>query len=299
MKKRIVLFLLCAFFFACSRNSFNIEKDNVSGNQKIIVCRDESSMPILEVAYSGDKENALKLVPFIDSTLLRFYPYVNQKEINTLRVPFNSDYYSFFYTIGTYLFADWKNELLKYGVIEIEWADLIKDLKNNKNLQNGPLTNEFSQIFKIKEIDDVLMKYQLSDDDLRQVYAYTVNYLLKEITFVSIQEFYSREERYFNLSELENIFTRIVIIPESEEFTRYLIGKYGKNTVIKLAGFEFNNDNWQKTVGEKINDTEGDFSKEIENYSFKDIFKDQYFMRDLNKYLKLYNKTTKQTLFKK
>ncbi|MGA2141615.1 MAG: hypothetical protein ABSG94_04245 [Brevinematales bacterium] len=285
--------ILCAFvllsLYSCSgENKFKIENTG-KPDQKISVIRGNSVTPVLEAMYKGSPGDLRSYTVFIDKSLARFYKYLGASTVNggiTYRIPYESDNYRLFYSIGLHLLSYWKNDLLKYGVIEMEW----------EKMDSG---DSGSRYFRISDVDDVLKKYRMKPGESSMLNAYAVNFLLKEISFVSIQEFLSRPERYFNQGELDSVFTRMTVIPESEEFTLYILKKFGKPVLLSLAESRFSNDGWSKMTDEKINETEGAFSRNIENYNFNGIFTNSVFTNELYGALKLYNKNTKKTLFRK
>lgn len=285
-------FILCASvllsLYSCSgENRFKIE--NAGSVQKISVIRGNSITPVLEAMYEGGPGDLRSYTVFIGKSLSCFYKYTGAAPANggvTYRIPYESDNYRLFYSIGLHILSDWKNDLLKYGVIEMEW----------KKMNSG---DAGSSDFRINDVDDVLKKYRIKPGESSMLNTYVVNFLLKEISFVSIQEFLSRPDRYFNQGELDNVFTRMTVIPESEEFTRYILNKFGKPVLLNLAESRFSNDAWAKMTDEKINETEGAFSRSIENYNFNGIFTNSVFTNELYGTLKLYNKNTKKTLFRK
>ncbi len=205
----------------------------------------------------------------------------NKKRLTTSEeIEFN-DSYTLFFKLGNNFYGFMKNQIIKFGIIEMEWLNFKHNIKEN-------------QICRIKEIDNYLNKNNFSEKDKKDFYKYAINYLARENLFVSIQEFFDRPYRYFNLKELDTIFMRLVILPESKEFTEYLIKKFGRKKVIQFAKSEYSKENWEKFFGEKINDFEEEFFKHIENYKFS-----KNYDANFENLIATYNKNSKQTLFKK
>ncbi len=292
MRRELFLYILLILLCACSgENKIKIENISTSA-QKITVQRNESTVPVLEIRYEGSRDGLSLFTRFIDNSLLCFYKYLGSKEPEvTYHIPYDPDYYRLFYSIGLHLLSGWKNDLLKYGIIEMEWRTLMTG--------EEALKSESGRYFRISDIDNVIQKYELRPEDERMINTYVIYFLLKEISFVSIQEFLSRPDRYFNQGDLDSIFTRMTVIPESEEFARYVLKKFGRTGLLRVASVEFSNNAWLSLTDEKINETEGSFSRNVENFKFSGVFTNGAFTNELFGELKLYNKTAKKILFRK
>lgn len=260
------LIFLLFVLFSCSNNKIDvfltqegsyIETSQNKYNLKIL-CKNE------------DIEKVKKILKF----------YKNAKLSSSEEIEFK-DLYTLFFKLGNNFYGYMKNDVIRFGIIEAEWLNFQKELKQN-------------EIFRINEIDGYLIKNNFSEKDKKDLYKYAVNYLAKENLFVSIQEFFDRPYRYFNINELDTIFMRLVILPESKEFTEYLIKKFGRKKVIQFAKIEYTKENWQKFFGEKINDFEEEFFKYIENYKFSKKYNSEF-----ENLIAIYNKNSKKTLFKK
>ncbi|MCX7821661.1 MAG: hypothetical protein N2258_08330 [Brevinematales bacterium] len=258
-------FILLFFILSCSQHRVNIvlEVDNVYFYLK-------QDNYILKITSKSDDIEKIKKI-------LKSYDKYNLSKSEEIQF---KDAYTLFFQLGDNFYSFLKNDLIRFGLIEIEWLKLKKEL-NDKGY------------FRITEIDNFIMS-QIQEKNKKEIYKYAINYLAKENLFVSIQEFFDRPYRYFNLNELDTIFMRLVILPESKEFTEYLIKKFGKNKVIKFAQSEYSKEKWEKFFGEKINDFEEEFFKYIENYKFP-----KNFNKDFEALIALYNKNSKKTLFKK
>ncbi len=286
--------------YACSGEN-RIKIENLSGgNQKITIQRGGDTTPVMEIRYDGERTGLDFFTRFVDRSLICFYKYMGDKNRNvTYRIPYDSDYYRLFYSIGLHLLSGWKNELFKYGVIELEWRNLLSGFKNEPFFSDKEIKSQYGKYFRIQDIDDVMVKHIMKPDDAVMINPYAVNFLLKEISFISIQEFFSRQDRYYSPGDLDSVFTRMTVIPESSEFTRFVLNKFGRERLLNLASIEFSNETWLNLTDEKINETESSFSKSIENYNFTGVFKNTDFTNELYGILKIYNKNTKKTLFRK
>ncbi|MEJ5283970.1 MAG: hypothetical protein ACP5Q5_01950 [Brevinematia bacterium] len=259
------LIFLLFFVFSCSNNKINIFLEE--GNSSLELTQDNYRLKI--ISRNEDIEKVKKILKF----------YKNAKLTYSEEIEFK-DPYSLFFKLGNNFYGYMKNDVIRFGMIESEWLNFQKELKQN-------------EIFRINEIDSYI-KNNFSEKDKKDLYKFAVNYLAKENLFVSIQEFFDRPYRYFNINELYTIFMRLVIIPESKEFTEYLIKKFGKNKVIQFSKKEYTKENWQKSFGEKINDFEEEFFKYIENYKFSKNYNSEF-----ENLIAIYNKNSKKTLFKK
>jgi hypothetical protein len=278
----------------CSCSGINRIK--IENEKKILIFKGSGSIPVIEIDYQGDPGKIAYYSSFADKALTSFYPYVKNDFSRTFRISYSDDYYRLFYSIGVHMLSDWKNDLLKYGIIEIEWEKLLYKFKNQ--FRDIDPADEYGRFFRIGEIDD-LLRTRLPSKDFDQIYPFTVRFHIKEITFISIQEFYSRQARYYSPDYIENPFTRMIVIPESVEFTRYILNRFGKTRLLLLSSTEYTSDNWKNLTDEKISETELDFSRRMENYPFYGTFTDTMFTNELYSILKIYNKNTKQTLFRK
>jgi hypothetical protein len=288
VKFGIILYVFLLSLYACSGGNRIKVEDAGDGVRKITV---SSGDVILEAAFQGERQDLDFFAGFVDRSMRRLCPYTANNHTGlTYRIPYNGDYYLLFYSIGLHLLSDWRNELLKYGIIEMEWRNL---------LRGGYLKSYSRNHFRIPDIDGVMGKYELTPEDEGLVDAYTVNFLIKEISFISVQELLSRQARYYNPAEIDTVFTRMTVIPESSEFTVYVLKKFGMARLKNLASTEYGNETWFKMTDEKINETEGSFAKNIENYKFTGIFENSGFTNELYGVLKTYNKNTKKTLFRK
>jgi hypothetical protein len=299
VKSGLILMISIFFIYSCSGvNRVKIENENLSGDKKILIFRGAGSIPVVEIIYPANENKISQFSTFAAQSLLCFYPYIKNDIHHTYRIPYSDDYYRVFYSIGFHLLSDWKNDLFKYGIIEIEWEKLLTKLKMDLFYKNDDLTNEYRRFFRVGEIDDLLSSHS-AYKEYEQIYPYTIRFHLKEITFISIQEFYSRQARYYSPDYVESLFTRMTVIPESVEFTRYILKRFGKSRFLLLASTEYNSDNWEKITDEKISETEENFSRSMENYPFNGIFRDALFTNQFYNVLKIYNKNTKQILFRK
>ncbi len=287
------------FFVSCSK--FNIEEKintNMSSNgtfREITINEIKTKKILIDIMYSGEQAGFKDFPQLLNNFVQRFSIYNEIKSSNTgiLKIEFNGNIYRLFYQLGLFFLSDMKNDLIKYGIIQMEWNDLL--LKNNNQFL-GP---EKYNLIRISDFSDLMNKYGLNNNDLLEVYPYTVKYLLNQILFISPQEILSRPARYLTENELENIFCQVVILPEVTEFTAYIKNKFGINRLLMLSESEFTIKNWKSISGEEMSDTEGGFAKNIENKNFQGIFLDKGFTGSLDRNLELYNKITKPTLFKK
>jgi hypothetical protein len=295
--KFICLFLFSLLFLSCSNNTLEI-KQNGAG-YKILVYSGLKK-PIYEIDCNTSYEETKKVSGFTEKTLKLFEKIYRNRpasrkpgqpagETDAIIIDFNNDYRRLFFSLGIYSLYDFKNDLIKFGLIQREWKGLI----------SGSINNEKYGIIPIRDFQDLFTDYKLNGTDLSQLYPYMVNYLLKEILFVSIQEVLERPGRYLTENELGTVFCEVVVLPETVEFTDYLVKKFGYDRVFKIAKVEYSKQSWKSILGEEINETEEYFSKEIKSRKYNGLYENKEFTDKLDAFLKLYNKITKPTLFRK
>ncbi len=249
----------------------------------IVSCSKEN----IEVFKSADqilvKHNDKKLIIFVKGDfdiekikkILSFYTPLKSNEMHEI-----DSYYSLFFRVGNNYYSDIKNDVIRFGLIEIDWLNFKSKI------------GEKREFFRVKEIDKYIENF--SEKDKRDAFKFAVKYLAEKDLFVSIQEFFDRPFRYFSIFEIETLFTRMVVMPEAKEFTEYIINRFGRNKVIKFGKKEYSKERWKKYFGENINDVEEEFFKYIKDYKFSSSFD-----KDLLTLIKIYNKNSKKTLFKK
>jgi len=301
MKNRLLFFIFLFFLFSCAqKNRIELKTDEASGVNLLQFLI--SNKPFLLLKYENKDDSAL-LKEFIDLTISSFRKYIDFEEawikqgLGTIQLEYKGDLYSLYFEIGTFVLSQFQNDLFKYGIIEIEWNEVLKKLLKKQGQRYPQLKEIREKFFMIPDIDGLLKKYKLEEKELREVYAYTVRFLLKEIYFVSLQEIFSRPKRYYRLEEINTYFYRVVIMPETIEFVRYVLGKFGRGKMVELSYRDFSKEDWKKITGEEIHETELDFTKQIEGKNFSGVYNNEQFVNEMDGYLKLYNSTTKKVLF--
>lgn len=217
----------------------------------------------------------------------------------TVRIGPEKDLYRVFIQLGAFSLPDLKNGLLRTGFIQSQWRKWIGESAGKNDNVSQLLNNEKYDLFRITEFRELLSQYCTNQTDLEQVYPFTVSYLLKQVLFISLQEILSRPYRYDQPREADSVFSQLVTIPEALTFTAYLTEKYGAKRALLTAKKEFSTNSWKQYVGEEFHDTEGDFTARLEDREYKGVFQNAEFRGKLEELLKIYNSTTKSTLFKK
>ncbi|MGC8765061.1 MAG: hypothetical protein ACP5QT_04170 [Brevinematia bacterium] len=279
------LFFLFLLFFSCSLQAKFTFFSSEAGSERVIeVKKDGSPFILVKLDNERDEKEALIMLEKIFSLYRKNFVPSSSKEIK-----YSSPYVLFFEIASSY-YNELKNLALKYGIIECDWF-----MFRNRFLKKD---NESKKIFRIDELDNFAIKHSLSEREKSELYKFSVNFLLSETIFVSIQELFERQYRYFSINELEMPFSRLVIIPEVKEFAEFMIEKFGRRRVIDFARTEYSKENWKRFFGEAVNDIEEEFSKRIENYKFSSFFYTEDGEK-LKQLFSLYNKNSKTILFKK
>ncbi len=283
MRKVIALLFSLCIFFSCSKVEFNYNILETKEKKIIKVKNFSSHLISIILEKNEDEQQILHMI----KQILSSYPDKSKKLKSPKEIKYSNPYLLFF-QIRDFYYDDLKNLALKYGLIENEWL----------NFSDRYFQNEGKKFFRVEELDSFILEKKLSKAEISELYKFTVNFLLSETLFVSIQELFERPYRYFNLNELETFFSRVVIIPEAKELTEFLVKKYGKDKIIKFARMNYSKESWKKTFGEPVNEIEEEFAKSIERYRFSSFFygKEGEKLKNL---LSIYNKNTKNTLFKK
>jgi len=286
----IFLYFLCLiFYFSCNLRSIEYKILEKEGVFEVYV----ENSPLFYVYSIENNRNEIKtLIAFI---LRHFKGNIKPQSVLVAKKINYKNPYQLFFEIGDNLYYNWKNILLKTGIIENEWFIFLNKYHDKLEI----LKKEKNNIFRLYEIDNFLAGIDKGGLAKVEAFKYSVKFLLRENLYTSMQEFFSRPNRYFKSSEIESIFYRMVVIPEVLEFTRYLIKKFGKKKVIDLAQNYLATEKWKLILGEEINDIEAEFSKYIENYKFKLFSPGSNYVNEFEKLIITYNRNTKEVLFKK
>jgi hypothetical protein len=295
------LSLLCTILLICvscsQPASFKL-KSGIEGHQKNFDVYQNNSL-IYHISINETGSDIETQSNFILTALSNFNLIKQRSPAYTEEIAGTTNNYMMFFRIGDSYLSGINNKLIRYGLIEMEWMKLVAVSENNTDKLSMSLQGEKYNRVRIDDIRQTIQAYRLQDNELEQFLPYVVNYLLKEIFFVSLQEILDRPERYLNSADMESIFSQIVVLPEITLFTDYLVKKFGLKKVLELGCTDFSKDKWNKILKEPVNETEADYTKMMENYSFNGIYNDKAFDEELNSYLEMYNKMTKPTLFRK
>lgn len=276
-------------------------KSSGSGKTAIIVTKSDVKMPLFQVDFIGSSDEAAAASALIKQILTAC------RQINgsialpedTVYLESDTNYYRLFFQFGTAALSDWKNEVLKYGWLQSQWLSLLNGSGGGKGILKRMFQSEPLSDIRIDDIRSYFHSNSLAVNEEPDIYPYAVNYLLREIYFVSIQEILSRPSRYLTVREIDDTFCQMVMLPEVTEFTRYVNKKFGAQKLAEAGREEYSKEGWKKLFGEEMHDTEGDFSKNIEKRSYSGRFADHDFTEKLDDLFKVMNKMTKPTLFKK
>ncbi len=286
-----LLFISC--LFSCSqKGQFSIIESMDKSSSEIQISDQQKTR--IKAYYKGTPEEAQKMAQFILQADRVFQKWGDSQNNEPLVLEAESNVYRLFFSIGGYCLSDWKNEVLKQGLIQTEWNQWLLDKDDL-----GFLAQEKNRPVRIDDFENFFVEFKWKESDQIQIYPYLVYYLLKEVLFVSIQEFLARPERYYNINEIDSVFSQMVILPESAEFFKFILKKYGKAMAVKLGKSSYSPEEWKRLSGEEMHDMEEEFTKSLENHDFKGVYQDQVFLKKLNDLLRIYNKMTKPTLFRK
>lgn len=303
MPKTLLFFTAAFFLFSCGIRSVGefryrtAEKEN-----KIFIERKAyPGKTAFEVTFISADVPLKTAAEFCVGSLERFMelsaPY--DPSLGTVRIGPESDLYRVYFQLGAFSLPEFKNGLLKTGYLQSRWRKWVIESRDKNDDVSIYLKKEKHNMFRVPELDDLLSRYCDKDADIGQVYPYAVSYLLKQILFVSLQEILSRPYRYDRPGEVSSAFSQIVTVPESLVFTDYLTEKFGSGRTLTAAKTEFSTNSWKKAFGEEFHDTEADFTSKLESRTFGGAFVNAEFRAKLDELLELYNRSTKNTLFRK
>ncbi len=192
---------------------------------------------------------------------------------------------------GDFYFRDIPNKMIVYGIILDTWFQLT----GNQKKSVFQYLNSENRIY----LKDILNCYSNFHQHFRplEFMRYHVRFTLREIYFISIQELIERPFLYYNSRYSQDIFFKTIVIPETYTFYRYLKSIYPTSKIFKIAQSTYNKQSWKKATGEEINESEKNYTDEIEKSHFPHIDSQTNFTRRLNQILKIYHTTTKKTLF--
>lgn len=299
MLKYILLLFALLCMNSCTVGPSVTTAELSSHSYKIKIHTDRNNLHGWEINFSGTKTEASTAVSVIKKALKVLPSEVLNKMPESASFNADKDYYRLFFTVCYYATVEYQNDLLRFGLIEYLWQKAFLHRSALSLFVKSDTDTLSERPYRIGDLDNLFAKHSIRRSDIELAYPYTVHYLLKKVLFVSLQEFNSRPARYFNLAELDTYFSRMVALPESMEFVRYLTQRFSLKKVLKLMETPFNGDIWEKELSEKINETEAAFAKTLENKSFTGVYASGPFKDALDQYLELYNKTTKPTLFHK
>jgi hypothetical protein len=206
--------------------------------------------------------------------------------------------YRLFYSLGIAMTPAVQVDLFRCGLLEECWQDWQKRRTDYWKKRFASFPDDRLDPFQIEEIRSLFRERGMTPAQTKDSTAWGTAFLLREILFVSVQEFMTRPWRYYQQKDLDSPFFRVVVMPESLEFTRFLVSRFGKDRLVKAARNDYSKENWKKAFGEEVNETEETFTKGIESRVFPPVYRDREFSNRLCSLLKFYNTATKATLFK-
>lgn len=294
MKNVLLLIITAGIFSACKRPSYQWEYDTV---QQAYNC--EAGFALIIESPSSDQFETV-VWPFIQAMLMEWravYP-LPQNPVVLRQDLTEPDLYDLLFRLGGAYFQNAPNQALVMALLQDCWIRLGKHPRYKAMLWQKILARQRHLLVRIPDFEKLFARYQLDTVSLLEVYAYINLYLLDEIYFVSVQELMSRPYRYFHDSFYSSIFSQVVILPEMYGFYQYLYKQYGTRRLMKALRTSYSPDAWMKIFGEGVNETEDGFRRSIENTTFRIFTAQPALKSELDSLLKLYNTTTKATLFK-
>lgn len=207
-------------------------------------------------------------------------------------------YYPMFFNLARLETSGLKNEVLRVGLIQQAWMELVSLSYTEASLASFRKSEGYAYV-QIPEISRHMESYTVPPSEAAQIYDYMNAYLLKEVLFVSLQEFTDRPSRYFADTDLSTPFSQVVIIPECAAFSGFMRSRIGNSRLLKLASKPFKPETWKSIAGEEINESESAFTHEMEGKSRTGIFNNPSWLSELNRWLSVYHRMTKPTLFRK
>ncbi len=294
MKKLFLSILFIPALFACQGNESKYYYDNT--NQMYII--DGNTQVLIK---SGSVTNFDTFYfPFIQDCLKNFSRFSkpdNAALILELNLT-NTSLYDLLFILGGKYFSDYQNQALVVGMLQDRWATILMEHNNFPDEIASYLDQEWYNIIMIKDFKDLLSSEKVTRKDVEEIYKYLNLYLLDQVYFVSLQEVMERPYRYFHPEFFRSYFSQIVILPELRFFYSYINKKYSRNRIKNLMKQKYGVEEWEKNTGEQIHEVEDGFRKSIETQKFTFLDDNQSFKVKLDALLKLYNTTTKSTLFK-
>ncbi len=295
---RLMFAFLTVFLWLCScetSGSGDFRAETGTNGAVMIYHGRVRSWPVFEVMNTGSGQTAGRISGLSLEIIRKTVRMAGSGGLpsETVQVGFDGNLYRLFMTLAVYATQDMKNDLIRYGLIQNEWREWVETSSDEA------ARKERTGMFRNPELDAWIGGNCADRSDREQVYPFAVSYLLREILYVSVQEFLSRPARYFNLREIETPFLQLVSLPESAEFAAYLKGKYGPGKTLAASRTEFSAAAWKGIFGEDIHETEADFSSIAENRRYRGALSDPLRVREFERLLKLFHRTTKPALFRK
>ncbi|MDK2817973.1 MAG: hypothetical protein KFW21_00815 [Spirochaetota bacterium] len=278
--KKIILLLVCFISSSCNSFNSNLVKDGdvylFQGKEQVIVSF-VGIDPTIETL-----DNTAKIIAFLKQK--------QTKELSSESVlieGLTDNIFYNFHVIGEALFfvkPYYQNKTLIYGYIASLYADF--SFKNNKNFFI-PL-QEFQKFIKENKIPN-------KDDEL--LMKVVVDFAINEVFFVSVLELLERPQRYFYSQKTQEELYQTLIYPEILGFWNYLVFRFGRTMLLKIAQEKYTPESWHVLFGEETSELEAAYVKNIKDSKKKlKVLSNEEVYKDLTNSLQLYMTGTKKSL---
>ena len=135
---------------SCGNNNLEIKR-NGSG-YKIFVYSG-TKKPVYEINCGASYEETKRVYEFTDKTFNVFdkinglqTPGLTAEGTDTRVLDFNNDYRRLYFSLGLYRLSDFKNDFIKYGLIQNEWKLIISGSMNKNDKLSKLLYQEYGII---------------------------------------------------------------------------------------------------------------------------------------------------------
>ncbi|NPV00081.1 MAG: hypothetical protein HPY53_01750 [Brevinematales bacterium] len=256
--------------------------------------------PSVEIHYVSAPEIALTYAEFFEGMIAVWNGYSPSKAGNIIiELGENPELYTAMFKAGTDYFAALDNKAVIFGIIQYEWEKRVLDSFTHDDFISQLLKSQQYRIIRIRDFEVLFQKFQLTRKEMDQVYRVICRYLYQQVLFISVQELMDNDPRYFNIQELDQVFSQAVTLPQMADFVRFVVERYGKDRLVEFGKVPFSTDKWSELFGEPLNNIEEEYSYEIQKAGIDGIYTNSEFGAWFGKVLALYNTTTKDTLFQK
>jgi hypothetical protein len=295
--KRIILIVIALFTVSCG-SQWNYGHKTVHDPLKKTIIIGTS--PSVEIRYASAPEIALTYAYFFESMIGIWNSYSPSKSQNIIiELGTTPDLYTSMFKAGEDYFSFLDNKGIIYGIIQYEWEKRVLESITRGDFISLLLKAQQYRLIRIRDFELLFQKYQLTQKEMGELYSVINRYLYQQVLFISVQELMDNDPRYFNLQELDRVFSQAVTLPQIADFIGFVVERFGKDRLIEFGKVPFSTEKWSELYGEPLNIVEEEYAFEIQKAGLSGIYTNNDFALWFGKVLALYNTTTKDTLFYK